>query len=693
MSEFPFHVARIGSPANGTKQVAFDHKCQVIPEGDCAELRKLLSLCPTRAQSPPIAGSSSQPGNLIARAISPQFVRSISPQLLKKASGLGNAPPANSSTSWRTRLASWGSNTDSSSHVSNLAAAAGPSSLPNDAGPRLVAPVPARGAAAPMIPYNNDDIDQEDDSVELSPSNESVDFDDIHTEFQNAAFKVAMNQHHLQVESLRAASPAFPPSRSPSPFVPRNNINGVRDQRPDPCNRPKSCLVIRSKTPQAPGPPPLTGDGMTALRATRSNDRDVCLMRRRRAEGVPVVCPSPLSSPENERGPSGWGDHVHGQNHAAKSRKAAAAAPTEKQSKLSRWRRFRRAASEEAHHAEPSSSPSTLLDPHMDEAAIKREIQAGRWPFEAPLNVECSCKNCQSKIEVGLSSDYEPKWTRAARIRWLEAQEDAAAQSRAGSCSATASGLPRSTSRTAIQADKVAQLHNETVHPMTAAELAAEPTCPITEQGEAAFGSTAEAIAAAAVTTKPPNPTGLEEGDDTLRSEILARRQRQARQSPVLRHGARSMLRQIEEAERIEKEAARQRSQSRDSHLSCGNAHGNASGSGRCSPASPAMSPSLPSTPESVSNYATPQERQATDGQSGNASYFALAAPPERVRSPLIPADEAAKPRYARPIATVATDPTTLSMGSVAQSLEALASPTATPASCSPSASPESERR
>ncbi|KAJ1021974.1 hypothetical protein NDA18_005211 [Ustilago nuda] len=677
MSESALHN---GSRANGTKQVAFDYKCQVIPEGDCAELRKLLSLCPPlcfRAQSAPIAGPAERPGSWIGRTISPQLGRAKSPQPSKKPGGLGHAPPTNTSTSWRTRLASWGSNTDTSPHVSNVATA--PSSPTRSAGPRLVAPVPARGAATRMIPS----IDDQDECVEASPSNESVDFDDINAEFQNAAFRVAMNQHLLQVESLRAASPVFPPTRTPSPLVRYNSINNPKNQANHcsiPCNRPRSCLVVRSKTPQAPGPPPLTCDGMTTLRATCSNDRDVCLTRRRRAQGVPVICPPPLSFPGKERGRNGWEE-----DYIAHKPAVAAAAPTGKQSKLSRWRRFRRAASEEAHHVEPSSSRHTLIDACMDRAAIRREIQAGRWPFEAPLNAECSCKNCQGKIEVGLSADYEPKWTRAARIRWLEAQEDMAAKPRAGILN-----VASSTSRTAIQADEVAQLHNETVHRMTAAELAAEPTSPISEQGEAGASCTAYALAAAAATTKPPNPTGFEEGDETLRTEILARRQKMARQNRVPRHGARSMMRQIEEAERREQQAAQQRPQSRDSQLSCVNAHGSATGFRRsCS-----ASPSLPSMRDSVSTNTTPQERQAADGQTANASYFALNAPPERVRSPLIPADAAdSKLGQARRIATVATDSTALCLASVAKTLQVLASPAGLPASSSPSASPESERR
>ncbi len=332
----------------------------------------------------------------------------------------------------------------------------------------------------------------------------------------------------------------------------------------------------------------------------------------------------------------------------------------------------------------------------MDPATAKREIAAGRWPFEAPLNVECSCKNCQERIEVGLASDYEPKWTRAARIRWLEAQEDVAAQTRNGSTSTNTSAgttkLPRSTSRTAIQADEVAQLHNETVHPMTAAELAEEPTSPTFERTESGLSTTLSEANGQA--TKPLNPNGLEEGDDTLRREIIARRQRMARQSPVLRHGARSMMRQLEEAERIEQEAARSRSQSRDrgGHL--------APGSGRSSPASPAMSPSLPSTPETVSTTPPlPQERCDHAGQtatvgpstSSSSSYFDMAVqPPERVRSPLIPAHVVSnnnnKPLRLVRSAAVPSESTTaagtaaFAMNNVVESLEAaLGSPTASP--------------
>ncbi|SPO27254.1 uncharacterized protein UTRI_10371 [Ustilago trichophora] len=663
MSELPLEIARTASPASA-KQVAFDHKCQVIPEGDCAELKKLLSLCPTRAQSPPIVGPSSRPGGMIARAISPQFARAKSPTL-KKATGLGNAAP-NTSTSWKNRLTSWGS-MDKSSIAGSLSAAFAPPPQPSSAGPRLVAPVPARGTASPMIPSSDDD-----DSVEISPSNESIiSFEDIDAEFQHAVSGVAMHQHHAPVATVLAGPSLYQPPRPPSSFS--RSISELHPHRPLSGGRPKSCLV-RSKTPQAPGPPLLLGDGTGPLRATRSHDRESCLVgSRRRADGVPVVCPSPLSSPEEERGPMNWGAEASG-SRGANSHKPAAA-PSEKSSKLSRWRRFRRAASEESSQRyEPSSSSSSMMAPHMDDVAIKRQIQAGRWPFEAPLNAECSCKNCQDKIEVGLASDYEPKWTRAARIRWLEAQEDAAAPSQ-GNGSASGSKLPRSASRTAIQADEVAQLHNETVHPMTAAELAEEPTSPTVEQGEP--GSITAAAGTISLAVKPPNPTGLEEGDDTLRREIIARRQRMARQSPVMRYGARSMMRQIEEAERREEEAARDRARSR----ACG------SGSGRSSPASPAMSPSQPSTPESGSVSTTPQERIA-EGQAATSSYFELQAPPQRVRSPLIPADVGSQPRYARP---VATDATTLSMGSVARSLEALASPAGSSAPNSPVASPASE--
>jgi hypothetical protein len=311
----------------------------------------------------------------------------------------------------------------------------------------------------------------------------------------------------------------------------------------------------------------------------------------------------------------------------------------------------------------------------MDETAVKREIQAGRWPFEAPLNAECSCKNCQHTIEVGLASDYEPKWTRAARIRWLEAQEDAAAAAaRGGNGTAVmaSSGLPRSTSRTAIQADEMAQLHNETAHPMTQAELEAEPASPAVEQGELSWvgGGAREA---SGVQAKPPNPTGLEEGDDTLRREIMARRQKMARQSPVMRYGARSMMRQLEEAERIEQEAARTRSSSREGHRT--------TGSGRSSPATPAMSPSLPSTPDSVSNAT--QERSATEVAAAGQSYFDMPAPPERVRSPLVPAGAVSSPRFARPVAVPST---AFGMTNVAHALEAAVSG-------SPPESPAEEQR
>ncbi|TKY86277.1 hypothetical protein EX895_005102 [Sporisorium graminicola] len=682
MSHLHFERTRTASP--GLKQVAFDHKCQVIPEGDCAELRNLLSLNPSRAQSPPILGSS-RPSSFIARAISPQLVRAKSPNL-KKATGLGHAPPS-AVTSWRTRLASWGSGSGGGENSSqpnsidgNISAAFGPSApshssnddtsssgnnqSSSDDGPRLVAPIAARGTPSLMIPFNDDD-----ESVDISPSNESViDFDDVDAEFQHAVSGKAMLRNHTPVSSIQASpSPTLQPPRSASPFVRstspfvRSNSE-LRYQRPMPGGRRKSCLV-RSSTPQAPGPPRLIDDGMSPLRATRSHDRDDSFPQRRRADGVPVVCSSPLSPTHEQHGPAASAPAAEGSRSAKHQLQGLVGS---EKSKLSRWRRFRRTASEDAPRVESSSSTATTSEMRLDDAGIKRQIQAGRWPFEAPLNAECSCKNCQDRIEVGLASNYEPRWTRAARIRWLEGQGEAALPSKQGA-SGSKLHLPRSAGRTAIQADEMAQLHNETVHPQTAAELAAhEPASPSAEKGNLV-----------AWEAKLPNPTGLEEGDDTLRREILARREQAARQSPVLRHGARSMMRQIEEAERREQEAARARSASREGHRESG------AGSGRTSPAtltSPAMSPSTPSTSHTVST--PPQEPQA-EGQSTAASvssYFdPRPAPPERVRSPLIPADMASTSRYVRPIATDVADPSSLSLASVAQSLEALASPASSP--------------
>ncbi|EST04847.2 hypothetical protein PSEUBRA_006167 [Kalmanozyma brasiliensis GHG001] len=670
MTDLPTPSIRTASP--GIKQVAFDHKCQVIPEGDCAELRKLLSFCPIRAKSPPIVGSRNSPG-LIARAISPQLARAKSPNL-KRATTIGNAAP-NSSTSWRTRVASWGSNKGAANgydSVSSVAASSSTSPPPQTKatspssveGPRLVAPVPSRGMPSLMAPFDDDE------SVDVSPSNESVDFDDIHAEFQNAISGVAMHQLQSPVATVHAAiSPILQQSRPISPFV--RSVSELRSQRPLSIGRPKSCLV-RSSTPQAPGPPRLLDDGMTPLRATRSHDRVPCFAQRRRADGVPVVCPSPspLSTPDDEAGMDDWSSRAEGSQSAHKHKQAAV---VPEKSKMSRWRRFRRAASEDTARFESNSVASLASEAHLDDAAVRRKLQAGRWPFEAPLNAECSCKNCQDKIEVGLMSNYEPKWTRAARIRWLEGQEDvtAPAKDSAASSAAGPKQLRHSSSRTAIQADEVAQLHNETVHPMTAAELAEEPMSPAAERGEpdAFTPATTEPVIAV---PKLPNPTGLQDGDDTLRREIMAKRQQKARQSPVLRHGARSMMRQIEEAERREQEAARARSYCRT-----------ASGSGRSSPVSPAMSPSLmiPSSPDTVS---TPSLEPQAPGQTPTpSSFFEMPpAPPERVRSPLIPADEAFKPRYVRSSAT--EDSAGMSMASVAQSLEEMVSAADCPASGSP---------
>nr|CDI53330.1 putative protein [Melanopsichium pennsylvanicum 4] len=417
------------------------------------------------------------------------------------------------------------------------------------------------------------------------------------------------------------------PPRPKSSFI--RSTSELQHQTPASADIPKSCLV-RSKTLQAPVPPRLLGEGTGALRGTRSRDRDSCLSRRRRADGVPVICSSPLASPEDERGRVAWGSGTYGANDAPATKNAKSAVVIKEKPKLSRWRRFRRAASEESQRNESSSSSNnSTLPGYMDDVVIKRQIQAGRWPFEAPLNAECSCKNCHDTIELGLASDYEPKWTRAARIRWLEAQEQAVGQS-PDSASATGPKSPRSTTRIAIQADEVAQLHNETAHPMSEAELADEPTSPTVERGEVDCGSTAaEAIGLGS--TKLPNPTGLDEGDETLRRQILARRQTQARQSPVMRPGARSMMRQIEEAERREVEVVR--SASREGYRECG------SGSGRCSPASPPCTSRSELVSTSVST--TPQEPSVVQGEQ-NASYFHSLQPPQRVQSPLIPADVAA---------------------------------------------------
>ncbi len=138
-----------------------------------------------------------------------------------------------------------------------------------------------------MIPSEYDDFVV----VPPSPAKEegAADFDDVDAEFQQAISGVALQHKHARIVSMDAgpSSLVFQGSRPSSPFV--RSVSELRYSSPSPASRarPKSCL-IRSMTPQAPGPPRMSGDGMQPLRVVRSNDRETCFARRRRADGVPV---------------------------------------------------------------------------------------------------------------------------------------------------------------------------------------------------------------------------------------------------------------------------------------------------------------------------------------------------------------------------------------------------------------------
>lgn len=205
------------------------------------------------------------------------------------------------------------------------------------------------------------------------------------------------------------------------------------------------------------------------------------------------------------------------------------------------WKKYRRAASEGLVNAERSMLRSHLHQTPLSLAEVSHEILAGRWPFELPLKAECSCKGCQDQIDLALTDDYQPSWTKAARIKWLEAQEDA---KRLESAPTVGLGLLwRSTSRGSIQADEVDKLRGECITPMTSAELEAESASPLHEQ--------------------PQSPCGPLHTDDALRQEIAAKRSL-PKLDTNCRPGARSMMRQLEEAERRECEAALTRTRSRE---------------------------------------------------------------------------------------------------------------------------------
>jgi len=42
-----------------------------------------------------------------------------------------------------------------------------------------------------------------------------------------------------------------------------------------------------------------------------------------------------------------------------------------------------------------------------------------------PLVAECSCKDCQAKIEIGLAENYEPPWSKPARLKYIAGREQA----------------------------------------------------------------------------------------------------------------------------------------------------------------------------------------------------------------------------------------------------------------------------
>ncbi|KAN0061725.1 hypothetical protein ACQY0O_005717 [Thecaphora frezii] len=224
----------------------------------------------------------------------------------------------------------------------------------------------------------------------------------------------------------------------------------------------------------------------------------------------------------------------------------------------------------------------------LSEAAIKRELKAGRWPFHEPLHCDCICKGCTESIAFANTRAYRPRWTRSARAKWLadRRERETLEQAAASALSPADSGSrpsSRPTSRGRIQADEVDRKLGTGSRPQTPKEEADEeaavasppegcrlPTCdppPGQADAEAAGAEASAEIGASAIHLSTgvivAEPDQME-GDEELEREIDSRRTSIDSRSSY-RPGARSMMRQLEEADRVEQQASLERQRRRNS--------------------------------------------------------------------------------------------------------------------------------
>ena len=108
----------------------------------------------------------------------------------------------------------------------------------------------------------------------------------------------------------------------------------------------------------------------------------------------------------------------------------------------------------------------------VDDPAVKKELKNGRWPFELRLKANCGCKDCDPVISLGLRSDYEPKWSDAAKTKRLNDERDRMIRERQEALSSSGfAPLPTSSSLGTIQADEIDIKHGCAVQPPTSEEI------------------------------------------------------------------------------------------------------------------------------------------------------------------------------------------------------------------------------
>ncbi|PWN54007.1 hypothetical protein IE53DRAFT_59428 [Violaceomyces palustris] len=474
------------------KQVAFDHLCQVIPYSECKHIRKFMKRHAQRQRQDPSLSSE----NLVERTQRAPIISR--PKYETKSLSVPLSPlqwgPARSIKTSLSKINFSAVDLSAISLGITGGASTGPGQCrghsrdfsldedfegrPSGEKARARRELKRRSSLNEMVavrtPYGNEPVLKSDSSsVAASPFASSVE---------------SLSSFYSDSEDGgEDETPAPPSPANPKCFrMPYPTLTGWRRQAKEAAARGRplrSCLSNKIAAEPDAKSLSLAPSEKSSFSASASSP---C----KRCEGPPVIR-LPITP-------------IYSEWEPAVSRGPVERLPGRKNSfVMLRTRPFRSASM-----PQPPSNPSVevVINQNVNEAAEGQDPEGRKKqeePVVVPLNPECSCRNCEAKISLGLSEGYAPIWSRGARQKWLSDQRHREAEARQRSFNQEPSDtqkepvlLPpgivirpnerevsplkpvtagrRPSSRGSIQADEIDVKRGQTAIPPTNEELEAE---------------------------------------------------------------------------------------------------------------------------------------------------------------------------------------------------------------------------